>query len=515
MRVFSTAAAAAASVVSFAACELIGQDDHGSSDDGSDVSAEATTCKAPAPVFHRVDPITGKTCRASRCTPGFCARADITALGAAKDAIALQDRLATLDCSPHSVAPLEIAGAAEQPSRLFAYYLLDSTSFEPSVFTTVIPGVNDLVQRTVFGANCDLPTIGAVRLAIVPGPGRPASPGDPRASIDIFTDLRGLFAIHNESGWYEGWMIHTVRVAEIAPADGNGRAPFGKITEADAKLLKAMGTGNNVPLALFTVDGRAPHFPMPTDRFPDSVSNVVTVDLSMGAFNALQQADAHGYRALDPTTNWVHPLYELPFTGGFPSHRGTDPATSYQDGLLGAMQSFVPGNAPASNNRSPELARLFGDSPFLPRDPDKLAGVNGVDTQREFRQRGVPSGIALEAYLNAFQRLASFEPRVTDLTQRLLDGYQAAIATVDTDRNGIISAVEGDIDTPNPNCPQGDNTCIYLAADRYERFAVTREIDDGLLAPRFANSTRAWVLSGKLVIGFTPFAVTGAPGGDG
>jgi hypothetical protein len=29
----------------------------------------------------------------------------------------------------------------------------------------------------------------------------------------------------------------------------------------------------------------------------------------------------------------------------------------------------------------------------------------------------------------------------------------------------------------------------------FNRFAVTREINDGLLAPRFAPSQRAWVLS--------------------
>ena len=32
------------------------------------------------------------------------------------------------------------------------------------------------------------------------------------------------------------------------------------------------------------------------------------------------------------------------------------------------------------------------------------------------------------------------------------------------------------------------------------RFAVTREINDRLLAPRFAPSQKAWVLSGTLVL---------------
>ena len=34
---------------------------------------------------------------------------------------------------------------------------------------------------------------------------------------------------------------------------------------------------------------------------------------------------------------------------------------------------------------------------------------------------------------------------------------------------------------------------------------MTREIDDGILAPRFAPSTRGWTLSGTAVTGFKPF----------
>ena len=48
----------------------------------------------------------------------------------------------------------------------------------------------------------------------------------------------------------------------------------------------------------------------------------------------------------------------------------------------------------------------------------------------------------------------------------------------------------------------------------YNRFAVTREINDGLLAPRFAPSTRAWVLSGTVVNNFTPFGASAGEDGD-
>jgi hypothetical protein len=53
-----------------------------------------------------------------------------------------------------------------------------------------------------------------------------------------------------------------------------------------------------------------------------------------------------------------------------------------------------------------------------------------------------------------------------------------------------------------------DNTCIFLLPRSYNRFAVTREINDGLLAPRFAPSTRGWTLSGTIVTGFTPIAAS-------
>jgi hypothetical protein len=43
---------------------------------------------------------------------------------------------------------------------------------------------------------------------------------------------------------------------------------------------------------------------------------------------------------------------------------------------------------------------------------------------------------------------------------------------------------------------------LFILPRTFNRFAVTREINDGLLAPRFAPSTRGWVLSGNIVTGF-------------
>ena len=120
--------------------------------------------------------------------------------------------------------------------------------------------------------------------------------------------------------------------------------------------------------------------------------------------------------------------------------------------------------------------------------------MTGTSISSEFRFRNIPSGLANEIYLDVYVRRASFEPRVTNLQTRLFDAYAAEVARVDSDGDGVISAVEGDIDTPSDGFP--DNTRLFLPPTAFNRFAVTREINDGLLAPRFAPSQRAWVLSG-------------------
>jgi len=406
----------------------------------------------------------------------------------------LKERLVRLAGRPHSVLPVQAFNEADQPSQLFQYYLLDTAGFEPNVFTTRIPGVNDTVQLSVTGANCGLPTIGTVRVVLEPKPGLPTDPNDPNAFIDVFTDIDPLFVINNESGWYEGWMIHDLTVPNIAPprSDGTGAATFGTITAVDAAALKAMGTGNNVRGNIFTTDGSAVHFPNASDHFPDVQTNVVPLQESMGAYNAMQQSDVHAYWEFNYLgTNWIHPLYELPFTGGFPDAFG-QPADSFEDGEIGLLQSIVPGSGPRGIKN---MASVFGDNPNLPRDPDKFDG--DVDAQREFRQRGIPSGLANEVLLDVYERPASFEPGVTDLERRLFDAYAAEVARVDQNGDGIVSAVEGDIDTASDGF--ADNTRLFLPATAFNRFAVTREINDGLLAPRFAPSQRAWVLTGTRV----------------
>jgi hypothetical protein len=403
----------------------------------------------------------------------------------------LKERLGRMAERPHSVLPVQAYAEADQPSRLFQYYLLDTNGFEPNPFTALFPGVNDKAMLTATGGNCGLPTIGAVREVLEPKPGLPTDPSDVRAFIDVFTDLSNLFVINNESGWYEGWMIHDVKVPAVAKPAAGGRPQFGTITEADAAALRAMGAHNNVPGNVFTTDGNAPRFPSRNDRFPDKQSNVVPISLSMGAFNCLQQADCHAYWEFNYQTNWIFPLYELPFTGGIPG--------TFEAGKVGALSSLIPGSGPSGTKNSPIN---YGDDPNTaaplggagPRDPDRFEG--DVESQREYRQRFIPSGLAHEIFLDTYLRVASFEPGVP-FPQRLFDAYAIEVKRVDKNGDGVISAAEGDVDTASDGFP--DNSRLFLPATSYGRFAVTREINDGYLAPRFAPSQRAWVLSGNIV----------------
>ncbi|HWX34846.1 MAG TPA: hypothetical protein VNZ53_46395, partial [Steroidobacteraceae bacterium] len=172
------------------------------------------------------------------CHPNPNAAADRDAVANRGDVVklpqALKDRLIRLADRPHTYLPLQVNNEADKPSQLFQYYLLDTDGFEPNVFTKILPGVNDSVQLSATGGNCGLPTVGAVRVVLEPKPGLPTDPNDPRAFMDVFTDLSPLFVINNESGWYEGWMIHDLLVPAVAPPRRDGHAQFGMITAQDA-----------------------------------------------------------------------------------------------------------------------------------------------------------------------------------------------------------------------------------------------------------------------------------------
>ncbi|MEV6830242.1 hypothetical protein [Amycolatopsis sp. NPDC051102] len=420
---------------------------------------------------------------------GFTDRGDIRFLPQP-----LKDRLAVLAGRASTFPPMTAFSEAPSPSQLFQYYLLDTKNFQPNVFTTTVPGINDGVAPTATGPNHDPPALGGLRVVVEPKPGLPTDPDDPGSFVDMFTDISGLFVINNESGWYEGWLIHDVTVPDVAAPRPDGHAAFGTITAADAVALAKTGDHHNKPGAVFTTDGKAPREPSANDHWPDKVSNLVPIQLSLGAYNATQQSDLHSYWELNQYTNWVPPTYELPFTGGIPG--------TFEKGKIGALSSIVPGSGPSGvKNQS----QVDGDNPNFPRDPDRLLNTSPDDPDRpmpnnddhkEKRLRFIPSGLGNEVMLDVYLRTASFEPYEHNLSQRIFDTYAAEVARVDGNHDGIVDAVEADLEDTSDGGQSNDR--LFLPATAYNRVAVTREINDGLLSPRFAPSQRAWVLSGDI-----------------
>ena len=94
------------------------------------------------------------SCHPAECTPGFTSRGDISPLAKHGATHALFERLKTLDCSPHSVPPLQVFAEAD-PRRAAAgcssTTCSTATNFQPNVFTTLIQGVNDTAMLTAFG----------------------------------------------------------------------------------------------------------------------------------------------------------------------------------------------------------------------------------------------------------------------------------------------------------------------------------------------------------------------------
>ena len=392
----------------------------------------------------------------------------------------LKDRLVALAQTQSTFPPAHAfneavtPAGASIPSQLFQYYLLDNKNFQPNVFTQ---------------ANGD--SLGAARVVLEPKTGRPTDPADVNAAIDTFTDVVGLPVINNEAGFYESWMIHDVVVPAVAsPRAGSTAAQFGTITAADAQALAGIGNGNNVAGHILTLDGNAPRFGSAGDVFPDLARqpNVVPIALSLGTFNATQENDAHNYWEFNPGTNWVFPLYETPFTGGgIPSNL----AQQYQ------RQSVIPGSGPSGLTNT---ALTHGDNPINPRDPD-----NPTETRNRF----VPSGLANEVMLDVYARLASFEPSQHSMQQRIFDAYAAEVARVDgSDHDGVVSFAEAGVSADkfvNGTSDGLPNSRLFLPATAFDRFAVTRELDNGLLAQRFFPSQLGYVLSGAVSTVPAPF----------
>ena len=83
----------------------------------------------------------------------------------------LKERIIRLADRPHSILPVQAFAEADKPSQLFEYYLLDTNEFQPNIFTSFVPGINDEAVPTAAnqakcGATSSRPT-GTLRISPV------------------------------------------------------------------------------------------------------------------------------------------------------------------------------------------------------------------------------------------------------------------------------------------------------------------------------------------------------------
>ena len=271
------------------------------------------------------------------------------------------------------------------------------------------------------------------------------------------------------------------------------------MTSADATAI-ARAAHTTCPGQLFTIDGDAAASAERERSVPRPATNVVPLSAQHGRV----QLPAAERLPLVLGVQRVHglglPAVRAPFTGGIPG-------TSRPDSSTRSSRSFRDrARQASSNDKTSNTATI----PNNPRDPDRgpeaspddpIGRCTNDDDQKETRLRFIPSGLANEILLDVYVRRASFEPAVTDLSQRLFDAYASEVARIDGNDGGVVDGVvtfvEADLEGTSDGGQSNDR--LYLPATQFNRFEVTREINDGLLAPRFAPSDRALVLSGTLV----------------
>jgi hypothetical protein len=255
-------------------------------------------------------------------------------------------------------------------------------------------------------------------------------------------------------------------------------AHFDREVKLDAAKLPPIVTWGTSPEEVATIEGAVPD--------PAKVADEA---------KRAKMARSLYYMGLTPGTKIADIPLDVVFIGSCTNGRIEDLRAAAQVARLGKAVIpawIVPGSGPLGVHNDP---RVYGDNPNRPRDPDLFDA--DVDAQREFRQRFIPSGLANEILLDVYVRRASFMPHEHNLTKRLYHAYAEEVRRVDKNFDGVVSAAEGDIDTGSDGFD--DNSRLFLPATSFNRFAVTREINDGLLAPRFAPSQRAWLLQGSLV----------------
>jgi len=157
--------------------------------------------------------------------------------------------------------------------------------------------------------------------------------------------------------------------------------------------------------------------------------------------------------------HWIHPLYELPFTGGFPDNFGQGSPTTFQDGEIGKLpvdRFPVRGPRACEHEQTPRWSVTI---PIFRAIRTSLTG--DVDAQREFpRARACRAALANENLSS--DRCTSGWPRSNRRSEIFSNGCSTPIAAevekrVSGNDEGIITArARADIDTATDGFPNNE-----------------------------------------------------------
>ena len=362
------------------------------------------------------------------CTPGFTMRGDIAPLATHSMTHALLERLMTLDCSPHSVraaAGLRRGGPDDGRSQLFQYYLLDTTGFQPSVFTTIIPGVNDdRDAEDRRGANCDLSDHrrGAPRARAEAGPA-----DRPRRSARVHRHLhRHPRPVRHQQRERLVRGLDDPRPPGRAGrrrATSDGHAQFGTITaRGRRRCSQRWAAGNNVPGQLLHRRRQGAALPEPERSLPGQGDQRRAAPAQHGRVQLAPAVATPHYWEFNYTTNWIHPLYELPFTGGFPDIRRRSRPTRTRTARSALCSRSCPATAAGVATAAPRRGRVR-------RQPRPARAIRTSSTPRTTRSASSASASSRAASRTRRSSTSSSgsrrsSPTSTTSTQRLLDGYR-------------------------------------------------------------------------------------------
>jgi len=197
----------------------------------------------------------------------------------------------------------------------------------------------------------------------------------------------------------------------------------------------------------------------------------------------------HSYWEFNYTTNWIAPFYELPFTGGLPTtSAGLRTLRGRGDRrTLIARGRFRPCAAITERPGGGSETARFSRATRISSTPIAASIRNASYACGPFRAAGQTRCCSTSTPDPDRSR------RTSTFAGPTVPRYAAEVSRVDTDGDGVVSALEGDIDTASDGF--ADNTRMFIPANPVRAIAVTREINDGYLSPRFAPSQRAWILT--------------------